>query len=117
MYNSDHNSSLGFKKIADEEIPTLSTFVRWYYRGATCKGYWRHDICVISLHDLPLVNGRKEFFANKLDLEYDPITYQCMEEWYDERVQFDDSNSLDLKFYCEFMQTHSTWVNCSNLVM
>jgi hypothetical protein len=115
MFNLNPNSSIGFKDIAGQDIPTLTTFVRWNYPGATCQSYWRHDMCIFSLHDLFLIEDRSEFFVNKLDLGYDPITYQCMEENYDERVQSGDLASLNLRFYCEFMQTHSTQVNCTNL--
>jgi hypothetical protein len=40
-----------------------------------------HGVCIFSLRDLSLLITRHEFFANKFILDYDPIAYQCMEEW------------------------------------
>ena len=66
----------------------------------------------MSVYDLPLLSRRPEYFANKFALSYDPMAYQCVEEWYDTRVDLGDVVPIDLNFYCEFMKTHSTRVNC-----
>jgi hypothetical protein len=50
-------------------------------------------------------------------LEYDPIAYQCMEEWYENRVEEQRKNRRleDLKFYCEFMKPRSKFIfKCNN---
>ncbi|RMZ94883.1 beta-1-3-galactosyl-O-glycosyl-glyco beta-1-6-N-acetylglucosaminyltransferase-like [Brachionus plicatilis] len=49
-------------------------------------GELRHNICVFSLEDLPELTTRSEFFLNKFLLDYDPISYQCMEEWLNSKV-------------------------------
>ncbi len=67
-----------------------------------------------SVYDLPLVARRPEYFANKFMLSYDPVAYQCLEEWYDTRVKLDDVIPTDLNYYCEFIKPYSTRVNCGN---
>ena len=39
-------------------------------------------------------------FANKLMLEFDPISYMCMEEWHIRRIH--SKKKHDLYFYCRY---------------
>jgi hypothetical protein len=67
----------------------------------------------MSVFDMPLLRRRPEFFVDKFILSYDPVAYQCMEEWYDERVEKGDELFLDLNHYCTEMQKYSSLARCS----
>ena len=61
-------------------IPTRSCFIGWNNKYK-CMGALRHNVCMFSLEDIPNLVSRAEFFVNKFLIDYDPIAYQCMEEW------------------------------------
>jgi hypothetical protein len=67
----------------------------------------------MSVFDMPLLRRSPEFFADKFILSYDPVAYQCIEEWYNERVEMGDELFLDLNHYCTEMQKHSSLVRCN----
>ncbi len=115
LFNSRHEPKIGFKDQPNSSyIGFMSTFVQWKSNMTKCSSFYRHDICIISLYDLPRMVQRHEFFANKLMLDFDPLAFQCMEDWYTERVALGDRTNIDLGFYCKFMQTHSSLVSCNN---
>lgn len=66
-----------------------------------CKGELRHNICVFSLEDIPELVTRNEFFANKFLLEYDPLTYQCVEEWLKNKISL--HQTINVIHYCRLM--------------
>jgi hypothetical protein len=66
----------------------------------------------MSVYDLPLLRRRTEFWADKFDLGHDPVAYQCMEEWHDERVKLGDELFVDLNTYCNQIQKHSSLAKC-----
>jgi len=37
-------------------------------------------LCIFATGDIPLLGTRREFFLNKLYLEYHPFVLDCMEE-------------------------------------
>ena len=62
----------------------LGAYISW--NGADrpnqpCRGYQEHFHCVFGVGDLPLLLTRKEHFANKLDLNYEPAALECLEAW------------------------------------
>ncbi len=115
LYNTQFfpDSGLIFKS-EWQNIKPLSRFVGWGYEGGEnfyeCKGASRHFICIFSIEDLPELIEKPFFIANKFRLDYDPIAYQCMEEWYDQRSQ--SSQIIDMNFYCKFKSEHSNLTKC-----
>lgn len=95
---------------------TMSLFIKWGHGELKdeCYSYWRHDICILSFQDLPILAQKPQLFANKFILSYDPITYQCMEEWYDTRSTLMKNHLyyFDLKTYCDFISPRSTLAKC-----
>jgi hypothetical protein len=80
-----------------------------------CKGIWRRSICVFGIEDLPFITRKKHFIVNKFLLEYDPIAYQCMEEWFAEKKKKNSSLGtplIDVSFYCKFIKAHSKIAYC-----
>lgn len=71
-------------------------------------------MCVFSIEDLPEMITRPHFVVNKFLLEYDPISYQCMEDWYLEREKI--KAPLNMFFYCNFLKTHSTIFDCPEFI-
>ncbi len=64
-------------------------------------GKIRHYNCVFSLEDLPQVTHQLDFFANKFLLKYDPLAYQCMEEWLDNKIS--TKQTVDIINYCRLV--------------
>ena len=79
-------------------------------------GELRHNICVFSLEDLPELVTRHEFFANKFLLEFDPIGYQCMEEWLNSKISL--HQTVDIIHYCRllFVIPYSINPSCARLL-
>ena len=89
-------------------------FIGW--RNAyECMGTLRHNICVFSLADVPTLAHRLEFFANKFLLDYDPLAYQCMEEWLDSKVSL--TQTVDVLNYCRlaFLLPYTAHPACAGL--
>ncbi len=116
LYNERNNLDLGFKDIAGQNIPGLVTYARWV--EMRCRMQKRNSNCIQSVLDLPDLKPKREYLTNKFMLSIDPIAYQCAEELYEERAYAGMNNpSFNLTFYCEFMKTHSHFINeCSKLI-
>ena len=78
---------------------TRARFIGWRDKY-NCSGFYRHNICVFGTGNLPLLTSRWEMFVNKLMLEFDPICYMCMEEWYIKRIHSNEKH--DLYGYCRY---------------
>ncbi|XP_076452617.1 beta-1,3-galactosyl-O-glycosyl-glycoprotein beta-1,6-N-acetylglucosaminyltransferase-like [Babylonia areolata] len=71
--------------------PYLARYVNWdtnwkdgdgrYNYRFPCFGTRVRDLCIFGVGDLPLMTTRKELFVNKLYSTFQPLTYNCMEEW------------------------------------
>ncbi|XP_046572805.1 N-acetyllactosaminide beta-1,6-N-acetylglucosaminyl-transferase-like [Haliotis rubra] len=85
LNNLYHNPFLhspgGFTEHPDKKR-FISRFVIWNGKEQryTCHGRYRHNICVFGLGDLPSLKVARKLVANKFDLQYDPVTYACVEE-------------------------------------
>jgi hypothetical protein len=117
LYNSRHsNTSLGFTDMSFNYTRSSVRFLRWESGpfGGKCYSFWRHRICMMSVFDLPLVRRRPEFWADKFILSRDPVAYQCMEEWHEERETLEAENRLvlDLNHYCSVIEAHSSRARC-----
>ncbi|RNA37405.1 beta-1-3-galactosyl-O-glycosyl-glyco beta-1-6-N-acetylglucosaminyltransferase-like [Brachionus plicatilis] len=92
---------------------SLNRYVKWKKERKDCNGKFRHAICLFSIEDLPELVLKPHFLVNKLMLEYDPLSYQCMEEWYEYRKG--KNFHLNMFFYCKFLQSRSIIANCANI--
>ena len=60
---------------------THNRFKLWSFaKTSTCRGKAVRSICIFSIPDLPYLAQRPEMFANKFNLDFHPIAYDCMEE-------------------------------------
>ena len=48
--------------------------------------------------DIPVLLEKSEFFVSSLKLDFDPIAYQCMEEWLLQRIH--SKNIVSMAHYC-----------------
>ncbi|XP_064647323.1 beta-1,3-galactosyl-O-glycosyl-glycoprotein beta-1,6-N-acetylglucosaminyltransferase-like [Lineus longissimus] len=83
----------------------LTRFKNW--------GYWPYDypcagkrvrwICIFSTGDLPLLASRYELFANKFHMDYEPLTYECMEEllFTKTREEYSKKRTFNTTFYSQ----------------
>lgn len=65
--------------------PFLARYKLWVFTNSPfhgkCNGKWVHAICIFGVRDLPELVKRKELFANKFHLTYQPFTQRCLGEW------------------------------------
>jgi hypothetical protein len=52
-----------------------------------CHGRRVRILCVYGIGDLPMLSTRRELFVNKLHLDYEPLTLDCLEQLHYERVR------------------------------
>ncbi len=76
----------------------------------TCDQTTRDSPCMISLGDLKYFTKAPNFLAYKLDLEYDPIAYQCLEEWYETKRM--ERRPYDISKYCGYIHKFSNITKC-----
>ncbi len=55
----------------------------------------------VSLADLPELIQKPHFAANKLMLDYDPLAYQCQEDWCVQVAQNLTGNALLLRTHSQ----------------
>ena len=76
---------------------TRARFIAWINKY-NCSGYYRHNLCVFGIGDVPFIIKRLEIFANKLLIEYDPFAFMCLDEWLTTKINL--LVSFDKYFYC-----------------
>ncbi|KAK6172748.1 hypothetical protein SNE40_016345 [Patella caerulea] len=85
----NHNPHLGipgsYKGIPEttkDKKPFLARFKNWGREPFDwpCKGKRVRLICIFGVGDLPLLSRRKEMFANKFYLNFEPFALDCLEE-------------------------------------
>ncbi|XP_046338983.2 beta-1,3-galactosyl-O-glycosyl-glycoprotein beta-1,6-N-acetylglucosaminyltransferase-like [Haliotis rufescens] len=66
-----------------------------------CKGKRVRSICIFGVGDLPLLSSRRELFANKFHIDYQPQTYDCMDEWIRNRTlqEYNGTFTMNYDFY------------------
>ncbi|XP_069820354.1 beta-1,3-galactosyl-O-glycosyl-glycoprotein beta-1,6-N-acetylglucosaminyltransferase [Dendropsophus ebraccatus] len=71
------------------DMNSIARFVKWEYlegdvaKGAPyppCSGTHVRSVCVFGAGDLRYMLGKHHLFANKFDMDIDPIAIQCLEE-------------------------------------
>ncbi|CAF0913068.1 unnamed protein product [Brachionus calyciflorus] len=109
QFNTHIYSDHGFEDLSLSES-SLLRYSGWY-PYYECKGIIRHEMCVFGIRDLPnILKNRTEYLINKFMLNVDPIAYQCMEEWFDEKEKA--KSNLNFDFYCNFIKARSKLANC-----
>lgn len=94
----------------ERHIRSLSRYIFWGHRDRTkCVNFY-YDECVFSVDRLPTFLNTNHFIAKIFFLEYDPIAYQCMEEWYFHREN--RKPLINMVFYCYWIKRHSTLADC-----
>ncbi|XP_070179377.1 beta-1,3-galactosyl-O-glycosyl-glycoprotein beta-1,6-N-acetylglucosaminyltransferase-like isoform X2 [Littorina saxatilis] len=58
-----------------------------------CKGKFVRDICHFGVGDLPLLTKSPQLFANKFSYDHQPLSYDCLEEWYFHKVELEDAGN------------------------
>ncbi|CAF1117075.1 unnamed protein product [Brachionus calyciflorus] len=106
QFYSDH----GFIRDFTLSNTSLLRYSVWQ-RQQKCHGKIRHHLCVFGIRDLEnILKNRTEFLINKFMLKVDPIAYQCMEEWFDEKEKA--KSNINFDFYCNFIKARSKLANC-----
>jgi len=77
----------------------------WQSAGETCSGKWQRFICNLGSGDLYRLQHAKQLFVNKFRSEDDPIAFECMQHWYNQRNN-EQSSQINIDFYKQL-----PWVN------
>ena len=79
-----------------DKKPWLSSYSAW--AGVDpCHGQWLRGVCVFGVADLPLLLNRRELFINKVSLDIQPVTMECLSRW----IQYKTicPINMDLEYY------------------
>nr|KAG5703705.1 hypothetical protein BaRGS_022994 [Batillaria attramentaria] len=60
-------------------------------QGDTCAGQWVRSVCVFGVGDLPRLTLSPHLIANKFFYDFQPLAYDCLEEWYFHKVHLENS--------------------------
>ena len=67
-----------------------------------CAGKFVRMICHFGVGDLPRLTTSPQMFANKFTYHYQPLAYDCLEEWYFHKIQLEEAGRplpLNLSLY------------------
>ncbi|KAK7484555.1 hypothetical protein BaRGS_00024187 [Batillaria attramentaria] len=88
----NHNPRLGVpgslkgNHIVDTDVNEgeFSRYLLWIRtkQGSLCKGKFVRGVCVFGVGDLPYLTQVPYLFANKFHYGFQPLAYDCLEEWY-----------------------------------
>lgn len=81
-----------------DDKPWLATYALWGGEG-TCYGKFVHGVCIFGVGDLQNLRKRKELFANKFHIDYQPYALDCIEEWHYNKTLDPSLSDLNLTFY------------------
>ena len=86
--------------LQQEEKPHLARYKNFFNRFP-CAGKSAHNICILSVGDLPLLSGRRELFANKFHDGYSSLAVDCLAEQLDNRTRGQTLGTLrvDVTYY------------------
>ncbi|OWF51495.1 Beta-1,3-galactosyl-O-glycosyl-glycoprotein beta-1,6-N-acetylglucosaminyltransferase [Mizuhopecten yessoensis] len=77
----NHNAHLAIPGPANGYVKPYIKNSRYKNWGTQpCAGRMVRSICIFGIGDLPVLSKRKELFANKFYMNYQPFTFDCMEE-------------------------------------
>jgi hypothetical protein len=76
-----------------------------------CSTNYRNYICMLSVNDLPFIFKLDHFIVNKFLLDKEPVTYQCLEEWYDYKLK--NKPTINNDAYCQVLKKYSKISLCN----
>ena len=85
----------------------MAVYVVWWYEN-NCHGRNNRGHCVYGIGDLANLVTRPEFMANRIDVNFEPLTVECLEAWH--RLKEECPPYFDSKFYqsLEFVKKAKT---------
>lgn len=89
---------------------SFSRYIPWRYKY-NCTTYFRHGVCMLSINDLPFVFSLNHFLINKFILNLEPVTYQCLEEFYEYKLR--NKPEINYDIYCSVLKKYSNLSLCS----
>jgi hypothetical protein len=66
---------------------------------------------MLSVQDLPFVFSLNHFIVNKFMLNIEPVTYQCLEEFYEYKVK--NKPIINNDIYCSVLKKYSNISLCN----
>lgn len=82
----------GIQETHAKKKPYIGRFVNWgtgwkdgqgrFPYHWPCGGMRIRGVCIFGIKDLPLLTSRKELFANKFNIDFEPLALSCLEEWH-----------------------------------
>ena len=90
------------------DAPFMSVYVVWEepedseIEQAPCYGKFQREACVFGVEDLQTLVVQPQFFINKIELDYQPLALECMEEWYWNKTAVDHLEMFNTMFYESF---------------
>jgi len=52
-----------------------------------CQGKRVNSVCIFGVGDLPQLARRPELFANKFYIDFEPLTFDCIEQLHYQRLR------------------------------
>ena len=69
-----------------EELKFIVVYAAW--AGVNkCHGKFVRDICIFGIEDLQDLVKLPYLFANKFYIDYQPLTYKCIEDWHFNKIK------------------------------
>ena len=96
VFSSTSNKIIAYDVGFPDAKPFHGVYAAWYSVD-NCHGRWQRGCCVFGLDDIPLLINRKEFFANKFEISFQPLALECLGQWILHK-QFHPPR-LDLTYY------------------
>ncbi|KAK6187390.1 hypothetical protein SNE40_005431 [Patella caerulea] len=86
-------SYIGDREKRDRDF--FSRYKIWYSKTVCGSGYFRHSVCIMGVADLPDLTKAPHLFVNKLLYEFEPLTFDCLEQWYMDQVTSEMGGNLN----------------------
>lgn len=80
LNHNEHLKAPGSYSGVPDKKPWLAVYAAWGGRDR-CHGKFVRSVCIFGVGDLPELASKKELFANKFYLDYQPLALNCLEEW------------------------------------
>ena len=64
-----------------KEKPWMAVYVVWTYESK-CYGQSVRDHCLYGVGDLKILTSRPEIMANRIDVDFEPLSVDCLEAWH-----------------------------------
>ncbi|XP_070172951.1 beta-1,3-galactosyl-O-glycosyl-glycoprotein beta-1,6-N-acetylglucosaminyltransferase-like isoform X2 [Littorina saxatilis] len=104
----DHNPQLGAPGSLSEHMnfshsDSFTRYKVWsFQKYLPCGGRFVREICHLGVEDLQRLTTSSQMFANKFSYNYQPLAYDCLEEWLFWKIRREEEGravSLNLSLY------------------